>query len=271
MRDIHTYIHAYACLHVHAQVFDPIVEDEIPEVARADEFRRLITLYGILIRAVQQAAANIATAADPTTQALAFMRDRISEEPGLIPASFDWEANLRLSHRRILRQTKGGGKGGGGGGGDEESLKGADEELEAEMNLVGEIVGEIVGAEWYVHVLCARLDGVPSARWKPDAEGSLVFEESYVFSGDVYSGGQPQPLGISMPPLTCLPAEGAEESEARQVGMYACTYAYSPSPYIHTCPRRGRCAGRSARISFVTTSSRRSLVCERASTTCFRC
>jgi len=119
-------------------------------------------------------------------------------------------------------------------------LESADEELEAERNLVGEIVGEIVGAEWYVHVLCARLDGVPSARWKPDAEGSLVFEESYVFSGDVYSGGQPQPLGISMPPLTCLPAEGAEESEARQVCGAVCSNKFCDNLKSSiTCLRAG--------------------------------
>ena len=33
----------------------------------------------------------------------------------------------------------------------------------------------------YVHVICARLDGIPSLRWGPkDLEGSLAYEESFV-------------------------------------------------------------------------------------------
>jgi hypothetical protein len=32
-----------------------------------------------------------------------------------------------------------------------------------------------------VHVICARLDGIPSLRWGPkDLEGSLAYEESFV-------------------------------------------------------------------------------------------
>ena len=35
----------------------------------------------------------------------------------------------------------------------------------------------------YVHVICARLDGIPSLRWGPkDLEGSLAYEESFVIS-----------------------------------------------------------------------------------------
>ena len=91
----------------------------------------------------------------------------------------------------------------------------------------------------YVHVICARLDGIPSLRWGPkDLEGSLAYEESFVIGpGESATGGggaaagavagatkdevectprpptsqtrmHARPLFDALPLLTAYPAEG---------------------------------------------------------------
>ena len=183
------------------EVFDPIVEDDLPEVDRGEETLRMMTLYGVLSDAVGAAAAAAAAAAParPSTESLrALLLERLAaarDESKLLPSGFDLATKATLTVRRVLKPV---GVGGG-------LAPAAADAMDSE--------DDPAPAHWYVHVVCARLDDVPSVRWSPDSEGSLVFEESYALDG---SGGCVA-LTDGVPVLACWPAEGAEESEARQV------------------------------------------------------
>ena len=178
------------------EVFDPIVEDDVPEVDRSDETLRLITLYGILTKAVSDAAATTAIpSSSPTqeslTEALIARLTEARDEHGLLPKNFDLKSNATMTVTRVLAPRAGGA---------------TDEEEEAKAI-------ESVPSHWCLHRISARLENVPSIRWKPDAEGCILFEETYSIDG---RGGYTT-LTEGVPLLSCWPAEGAEESESRQV------------------------------------------------------
>ena len=166
------------------EVFDPIVEDEVPEVERAGETLRLMNLYGRLVRAVHAAAARLAEAAAgggggeaaagaAAAAAAAELRRLLQEaiEATLLPKGFDADGAATLSVEKVLRpppppppeEPAAAAAGGGGGGG-------VDAPADAP-------------ASWWLYRICARLDGVPSVRWSPDVEGSLVYEETYCLEG----------------------------------------------------------------------------------------
>ena len=200
------------------EVFDPIVEDEVPSVERADETIRLLALYGALARAVADAAAELATcaathamvseegASDAGGGELRSMEQRLLHRPleecGLLPAGFDLAKHAKLSVRRLLRPRHSRGAAGGA----VLALTSAAPASEAAPP-------ESAPASWWLHVVSARLDGVPSLRWSPDAEGSLLYEDTYC----VHATGGATCLTEALPLLVCWPSEGAEESEARQV------------------------------------------------------
>ncbi len=208
---------------------------------------------------------------------------------GLLPPKFDCSANASLAVRRVLCPRRGGERAGtvGDGGSGEEAVAGMatiptwddDGGYKGESDAADTDADE-APAHWCVHVVCVRLDGIPSLRFAPDVEGrcvlqcrrriaryglrlhcvplsaflfapltlcgSLAFEESYVLcpgpppvgapsaaligAGDAgtsagaaldgNTGGSPMhavPLFDALPLLTAYPAEGGEESEARQV------------------------------------------------------
>ena len=220
------------------EVFDPIVEDEVPPVERADESLRLMTLYGVLAAVVNEAAKMVAAACPArvsTTALNRMLHERLAQciAAKLLPAGFDAVECGAITIRRVLRPVcpsenrssqetlgfpdddRGLGPEGGNGG---------DRPSGAEPDDDDGTDGGKSPAQWYLHVISARLDGVPSVRWHPDVEGSLVFEDTYVLenvaSNGALSGGQSaQAVALmrGVPLLTCFPAEGAEESEARQV------------------------------------------------------
>ena len=221
------------------EVFDPIVEDEVPPVERADETIRLMALYGVLANAVSQAA-TMAGAECPkrvSTSALNRMwYAQLSKavEAKLLPEGFNLAEKASLTITRKLRPMPAvppppppeamammgpeddrdgptGGQGGEDAGMAEEDDDGSD--------------GGKSPAQWYLHVISARLDGIPSIRWDPDVEGSLLFEETYALdgAGGARAGGElagwalPSALTRGVPLLNAWPGVGGEESEARQV------------------------------------------------------
>ena len=95
------------------QVMEPIVEDAVPDVDRADETLRLMRLYGLLAAAVTQAAAALAAAAptllkDDVLPLSGLMTKLIADAvgAGLLPPTFDGAVNARLSVRRVLRPRR---------------------------------------------------------------------------------------------------------------------------------------------------------------------
>ena len=200
------------------EVFDPIVEDEVPDVDRADETVRLMSLYGHLREAVHAAAAALGAAAPASVPATSFeplLVDRLvaatAHTAGLLPPGFPIAQKVSLSVRRVLRPDGTPGK--------------DDDEAAAPPGVDSGHGGSRAAAattpsHWYLHVLCARLEDVPSVRWAPDVEGALLYEETFALDG---RGGARPLTAATVPLLSCWPAEGAEESEARQVRGAVCS------------------------------------------------
>jgi hypothetical protein len=207
-------------VHRGSEVFDPIVEDDVPDVDRADETIRLMTLYGLLAAAADAAAAAAITSPkeqSPSREELSgLLHQRLMaarDEHGLLPPSFDVHAHAALTLTRVLAPPASSAA----------PRDGADGAEHDE-----------VPSSWYVHVVSARLDGVPSLRWKPDVEGSLLFEQSYASDG----ASGVTALTERVPLLACWPAEGAEETEARQVRGAVC--ANSVCTQLHAMVERLR-------------------------------
>ena len=216
------------------EVFDPIVEDEVPPVERAEETLRLMTLYGVLASAVRQAAA-MAAAACPARVATAalnrmwYAKLSAAVKAKLLPQNFDVVEHGTLTVRRVLRPAQ---VGTGSQALDSQAVEQCGPEDDRDMDAsrptgaTDDDDGTDGGkspAQWYLHGITARLDGIPSLRWDPDVEGSLLYEDTFAIdgaSGGTVSSGQratPVSLTQSVPLLSCWPAEGAEESETRQV------------------------------------------------------
>ena len=230
------------------EVFDPIVEDDLPQVDRSDETIRYMTLYGILAAAASAAAAGAAGGATPpSNESLTTMLQEKLRASGLLPPKFDVNANASLTLERVL-------------------APGAPAETTASA---------AAPPHWYLHVVCARLDAVPSGRWAPDSEGSLVFEETYALDG---RGGWSALTG-GVPLLQCWPAEGAEETESRQVRAGVSSLpptcpahsAHVAPSHLAPLPLSRRCAAPSAQTPCASSYTSWSRGSAPASTTCCRC
>jgi len=165
------------------EVFDPLVEDEVPEVDRADETCRLMQLYCLLVAGADDIVAAAAAAAPkrlPAADATALLHAQLAKAvtAGLLPEGAPLaEAELRV---RLLD---------------------------------GRACGDTVPSHWGVHTVSCRLDGAPAVGGFPEEKGALLFEDSFALDEE----GAVVRLCGAVPRLLCWAADGAEESEARQV------------------------------------------------------
>ena len=140
------------------QVMEPIVEDAVPDVDRADETLRLMRLYGLLAAAVTQAAAALAAAAptllkDDALPLSGLMTKLIADAvgAGLLPPTFDGAVNARLSVRRVLRPRRRSATGGEDGEGfGAAAVPRWDDPIKDETD----DALDTAPSPWYVHVVC---------------------------------------------------------------------------------------------------------------------
>ena len=164
---------------------EPIVEDAVPDVDRADETLRLMRLYGLLAAAVTQAAAALAAAA-PTLcngRTASFVKGAselhdLAQAPtllnddalplsglmtkliadavgaGLLPPKFDGAANARLSVRRVLRPPQRSATGGEEGFAAAVPLWDDPKKDDPKKDETDDEALETAPSPWYEHVLC---------------------------------------------------------------------------------------------------------------------
>ena len=143
------------------QVMEPIVEDAVPDVDRADETLRLMRLYGLLAAAVTQAAAALAAAAptllnDDALPLSGLMTKLIADAvgAGLLPPKFDGGANARLSVRRVLRPPRRSATGGEEGFAAAVPLWDDPKKDDPKKDETDDEALETAPSPWYEHVLC---------------------------------------------------------------------------------------------------------------------